>query len=200
MLQPLNIGVFSPPKQKYRQNLGRVAISTDYTPIGKRGFVECYIAASKAAITQKNILSSWCGSGLWDSSLNKPNIKKPLSNPLVFQLQGVDIETPIEVIESPSAITIPRKGSDIPNYTRRALEYTPLSELPTSQLLFRKIAKEIDSKNSEIASLQEEIVALKAQVAVFKPLKRKRVYKDPNKHFVNIQEIMETRAGMAAPN
>ena len=146
-------------------------------------------------MVERIIQAGWHGSGLWDKSLQRPNIKKPLNNPLVFREPAtIQPKTPLRVAQSPTLLLTPRKGSDVQKYTHKVMKYTPLSDLPTNRLLFRKIGKSIDSQNTQIALLQQENLALKATIEAIRPHRRRRVHIDPNKLFANIKHIMELRA------
>ena len=78
MLQPLDLAIFSPLKRAYRHYLGLLASSNDFTPIGKRNFLECYKKARRDAITFENIKSGWSASGLWPVRMSKPFMNRLL--------------------------------------------------------------------------------------------------------------------------
>ena len=180
VLQPLDVSIFSPLKSKYKAYLSNLITATDCTPINKRGFMECYYMARKHAMVEKIIQAGWRGSGLWDKSLQRPNIKKPLNDPLVFQESATNQpKTSLLVAQSPTLVLTPRKGSDVRRYTYKVMKYTPLSELPINRLLFQKIGKAIDSQNTENAMLRQQISSLKAIIEAIRPQRRRRVYIDP---------------------
>ena len=72
VLQPLDLSIFSPIKAAYRRYMGQLVRLTDSSPIGKRGFLICYIRARIEGLTIQNIKSGWRATGLWPISLRKP--------------------------------------------------------------------------------------------------------------------------------
>ena len=65
--------------------------------------------------------------------------------------------------------------------------------LSTRRLLFRKVEKAFDQKNSELAQLQQENEALKSQLEAARPSKRKKVVIDPNDMFASIEQIHQAQ-------
>jgi hypothetical protein len=72
ILQPLDLGIFSPLKRAYRRFLAELDSLTDSAPIGKLNFLRCLSKARKQAITRRNILSGWRATGIWPIQRNKP--------------------------------------------------------------------------------------------------------------------------------
>ena len=141
------------------------------------------------------IQAGWHGSGLWDKTLQRPNIKKPLNNPLVFQeLATTQAQTPLVAAQSSTLLLTLKKGSDLRKYTNKIIKASPLTDLPVNRLLFRKVSKAIDSQNLENAMLRQENSSLKATIEAIRPQRRRRVYADSNKLFANIQQVLELRA------
>ena len=65
---------------------------------------------------------------------------------------------------------------------------------PTTRLLFQKINKGLNNKNTELAAAQVKIQELEHVICRLKPRKRQKVAKDPNDRFVNIEGLMKSRA------
>jgi hypothetical protein len=63
LLQPLNIGCFSPLKKAYRHQAENL-IRNQITHITKTKFLPCFIAAFKASFTPSNIQGGFQGAGL----------------------------------------------------------------------------------------------------------------------------------------
>ena len=171
--------------------------------------MECYIQARNDAMTKENIQSGWSRSGLWDSRHNSPRLQKALNNRLIINKKRAT--TPIEDQAtigrdqgSTQLLLTPQKGSDLRQYSQKTLEYTPLPKRRANRRLFSKIRKGLDNKNSQVAMLQQEVLSLKATIALLRPQRRKRVYIDANKKFATIEDILESRAHMqleqAVPN
>ena len=55
VLQPLDIGVFSPLKTAYRKHLEELVSLTDSSPVGKLNFLKCYYKARINALIALNI-------------------------------------------------------------------------------------------------------------------------------------------------
>ncbi|KAI7908579.1 transposase [Pyricularia oryzae] len=60
----------------------------------------------------------------------------------------------------------------------------------TSRLLFAKIQKSFEAKDTLLASAQQKISLLEAQLEAIRPAKRRRVVPDPNELLVNKQNII----------
>jgi hypothetical protein len=148
VLQPLDISIFSPLKNAYRQHLHSLTTTNDSTLAMKILFLESYSKAREAALSDKNIRGGWKGSGLWPV-----NLAKPLMNPMVLQpdseLLKITSPLPRSYIQTPkTAIAIREACSQI----------TPiLTGQPIARLLFRKIQKGIDDHNVQIAKLEAQI-------------------------------------------
>ena len=63
----------------------------------------------------------------------------------------------------------------------------------TRRLLFRKVEKAFDQKDYELARLRQENEALKIQLEVAGPSKRKKVVTDPNSVFASIEQIHQAQ-------
>ena len=67
VLQPLDVGVFSPLKRAMAKETDALA-KLDAGTIPRREWVEMYIRARGNAIIEKNVLGGWKGAGLWPLS------------------------------------------------------------------------------------------------------------------------------------
>src|SRR3954469_499177 len=83
---------------------------------------------------------------------------------------------------------------------KRADLYSQLTDLATHdwhhstrRLLFRKVTKAFDQKDSELARLRQENEALKSQLEIARPSKRKKVVPDPNCLFATIEQIRQAQ-------
>ena len=76
--QPLDVGVFSFLKRRYRAHTDELALLTDADDLTKGDFLECYGRARKEALTIKNGRAGWKATGLWPV-----DVTKVLKNPTV---------------------------------------------------------------------------------------------------------------------
>ena len=65
VLQPLDVGVFSPLKSAYRAAIGAGVRWTAAANVKKYTFMEAYTLAHKKAFTEKNVKSGFYATGLW---------------------------------------------------------------------------------------------------------------------------------------
>lgn len=66
-------------------------------------------------------------------------------------------------------------------------------DLPTSRILFRKIAKGINEKDFVIAEQELRIQQLEAKVQQLEPRKRRKVKLSPNSKFAGIEAIIRAQ-------
>lgn len=191
VLQPLDISIFSPIKAYYRQALAKYLDLEDSTPYGKMVFLRCYHEARKLGLTEKNIRAGWLGSGLWPV-----NMAKPLMSKFVLPEQESQKTTPRTPL--PAARVKRYSNSIVSNTPRRSQQIrTVLNSIsltdPTARLLFRKIGSHLDHQNTKLAAAEAKIRILQHQVDSLKPKKKQKVDQSPNRRFVRIKEIINTR-------
>lgn len=198
VLQPLDLAVFSPLKQAYRNLFNENTTLTDNSVANKQKMLICLIQARKAAMTRRNITSGWRGTGLWPV-----NIDKPLNNRLLFENANKPTDNKDLTIEdlysrsptpSPPPIrpfevvfSTPRSAKDIREMRRIAGQYPHDSS--TQRQLWRKIEKSLDLYIAQVATLQYIRAAQTSQIEALQPSRRRRVEPDPNALFVNTQQI-----------
>jgi hypothetical protein len=198
VLQPLDLSVFSPLKHSYRKQIGYLSQQTDSSPIGKQNFLNCYQKARKDGLTISNIKSGWKASGLWPVSS-----AKPLMSRLLLENSNKAKEKMAEMQNTPySASQLLADSSQVQWSTpRKARElrdqiqiFTKLdTDLSTNKLLFRKITKAFDEKDSLLATAERRVDHLERQLEVARPKKRKRVRTSPNSKFVDIDAIWQAQ-------
>jgi len=105
ILQPLNVGVFSPLKNAMSSQLSRL-YATEITRLQKIEWLEHYVRARSAAITTHNILGGWRGSGLFPT--NPHRVLRLISDRSTPSLSIEAETTPLYLISSspPDAITL----------------------------------------------------------------------------------------------
>ncbi|KID59393.1 hypothetical protein MAN_10698, partial [Metarhizium hybridum] len=74
--------------------------------------------------------------------------------------------------------------------------------MPTKRLLFRKITKGFDEKDSLLAKAQLQIQALETQLEAARPKRRRKVETSPNSRFADIKAIQhaQEKANVAENN
>jgi DDE superfamily endonuclease/Tc5 transposase DNA-binding domain/helix-turn-helix, Psq domain len=198
VLQPLDLSVFSSLKHFYRKQLGYLSALTDSSPIGKQNFLSCYQKARRDALTISNIKSGWKASGLWPVSM-----AKPLMSRLLLENSNKSKEMTSEVQNTPySASQLLADSSQVqwstPRKSRELRDqiqiFTKLdTDSFTNKLLFRKITKAFDEKDSLLAMAERRAKQLERQLEAVRPKKRKSVRTSPNSKFVNIEAIQQAQ-------
>jgi 4-hydroxybenzoate polyprenyltransferase len=195
VLQPLDLAVFSALKTAYRKELGNLISLTDFTAVGKRGFLDCY---RRASLTSQNIRSGWKATGLWPVTLAKPLLSRLLlENSNKAPILPVNSDTPgmASSLSTPKAISkgslvvwaTPRKARDLRDQLGRFGQ--SIRTTTTQRHLFQKVQKAFDEKDAQLATSQAKIVSLEAQVEAGRARKRRKVQTSPNSKFANIEAI-----------
>lgn len=134
-LQPCDVAAFGPLKVAYRdqvEQMDRGGVGT----IGKQHFTYLYKPARETALTKRNILAAWRGSGLF-----------------TFNPDRVPADTP----KPPAELTIPRAESvESPQYESMPTPATPVSAESLASLLnMIKLIPNDDAKRKE--RLQQKV-------------------------------------------
>jgi hypothetical protein len=198
VLQPLDVGVFSVLKSKYRAKLSQVRFNSTSSPIAKQVFLLCYKRAREDAFSAKNITSAWRTTGLWPVSMTsamrsrfvfKTTPKKDEKNPKEISPASLMAKkTPSAIFKTPQNRRQLQLGVDALRF-RHALT-------PSTRYLFRKAANGLDVMQYELAQKERQIERLEAQLEALRPKKRKKVEPDPNGKFVTITDIMAAKAAL----
>ena len=98
--------------------------------------------------------------------------------------QGIVVDQGVE-------FTTPRKKVDLRGHLNNLA--IRKQDLSTRRLLFKKVEKAFDQKDSELARLRQENEALKVQLEVARPSRRKKVVTDPNRVFASIEDIHQAQ-------
>ena len=220
VLQPLDLSVFSPLKTAYRCGIDDLALMTDSAPIGKRLFLCCYSKARSDAITERNIRSGWKASGLWPV-----NVDKPLMSRLLLPTQPTQPTQPAQPnqptqptqpnqptqptqptqpssqgVNKPSSqeVKTPSRSQEVHKLVATNYRLKRLKAIdPVARTLFAKVGKSLDYTAIQLASQQQRIRALEAEVDRLKPRKKKKVRLDPNTRFAQIEQIMQAKKALA---
>ena len=164
--------------------------------------IKCIVEARKQAITAHNAKAGWRASGLWPVNMAKPLMSRLLlenSNKVASIVEQLaPTQTPVSrlpsqdiVVDQGVEFTTPRKKTDLRGHLNNLA--IRKQDLSTRRLLFRKVEKAFDQKDSELALLRQENEALKTQLEVARPSKRKKVVMDPNSVFASIEQIHQAQ-------
>ncbi|KAK5994688.1 MFS-type transporter clz9 [Cladobotryum mycophilum] len=167
--QLLDVGVFGPLKTYFRQNTQGFASFQTSAPVQKQRFLHIYFSAAEKAFTKMNIKSGFRAAGIYPTNVGRA-------------LEGVVWYTPQSSKEVREQLDLVRKDLDHANHGLRGL-----------RTIARKAGKELDHKNSMIASLEHKNAFLEAQIASKKPLGRKAVDYNPNETFARIPDIAKAQ-------
>jgi hypothetical protein len=132
-LQPCDVGVFSPLKVAYREQVEKLYRGGANT-VGKQHFTSLYSRAREQALTARNIKSGWAKTGLYPFSPHRvlKDIQKPQAELRLPSLSEAIVEPCVdgEILQTPvtsDALTALRSQIDqgahgLDNSTRRRLE------------------------------------------------------------------------------
>ncbi|KAL8296578.1 hypothetical protein RB600_001864 [Gaeumannomyces tritici] len=205
VLQPLDLSIFSPLKQAYRQKIGFQALFTCSTVVGKRQFLTAYAHARSEALIALNIKAGWRASGLWPRNIAKPLMSRFVLNNFSLDSQRSEIQQAAEDNRAKRRSTILSQASQVPWETpkRSRKLATQISFIqaripasPTTRLFFRKLQKSYSTREYDLATAHQKIRQLEAQLEAQRPCKRRRVATDPNETFVDIRRVAETRGAV----
>ena len=187
VLQPLDLGTFSPLKGRYRSEIAKLSYLDDAAPVKKVRFVKCYDRARSEIFVPRTLKSGLVAAGLfpWNpekgmkSSQLRINPKKstqsrPLTPPepkTVTDLISTTPQNPQHIYE---VIELLRKDHNLSRNERIALH---------------KAGKAIGMKNVEKAAMEALIFKANSQLEAFQSRKTKKVIVDPNTRFADIEKI-----------
>ena len=83
VLQPLDLGTFSPLKSRYRREIAHHACIDDSAPVKKRRFVQCYQKARTETFNPRLLCAGWAAAGLypWNPSKDLNSSQIHTTNP-----------------------------------------------------------------------------------------------------------------------
>ncbi|KAK6225250.1 transposase [Colletotrichum tabaci] len=204
VLQPLDQSVFGPLKAAYRKELGYLSHWNDSTVVGKRNFLGCYYKAALAGMTIKNIRSGWKWTGLWPVSMAKPLMsslllpttpKPSASSDQVSKGQSGGKEgREAEGWASASSAVVwstPRKMKDLAGQLKLFTELD--NDASTQRLLFMKVKKGFSEQSYKLATAQQQLELLQAQITNTAVRKRRVVQLDPNTKFATILDVQKAQ-------
>jgi DDE superfamily endonuclease/Tc5 transposase DNA-binding domain len=128
LLQPLDVGVFSPLKHYLSQNIDKL-VCTGIAKVEKCEWVECFVKARPLALTSKNIQSGFKATGIYPPvDRSKVLDKFPLREPINATSQNNTTECPA----TPEAGDITLAHN---------LRENPILDTPILNILEKKVAK-----------------------------------------------------------
>ena len=190
VLQPLDLGVFSPLKTRYRRNIADLSTLDDSAPVKKQRFVSCYNLARKEALTPKVTKSGWKAAGIvpWNPSkgLYSSQVKQPIPRPTTPPNQDI---TPTQY-----AINTPKSSQQID----RVVKTIRNSKRIKGAQLAAKAGKAISLLNARHALDKQTLQLRDSQLQQLSSKNtRKRITVDPNTRFTTIEQIKEAQAAQA---
>lgn len=176
LTQPLDVSVFSAVKEYYRQNTRFFANIDTIAPEQKKRFIQAYEQASKAGISDRNVIAGFKKAGIWPPFSNRtatPERVVDTDRPPVFP--PVSFST-FDAVSDTIVFNTPKTSQDIRVGAQQIQEHFGEVQRDLS-LLFRKIAKGMDLQIAQVASLQAENARLAEEIKKYKPVPRKVVKK-----------------------
>jgi hypothetical protein len=159
LLQPLDVGIFPPLKMAIAQRQTRLFRSGLRT-IHKVEWTENYIDARDTAITEKNILSAWCGVGLFPENMFRVLHQLPDNNSI--PLSPIATTTPV----TPTPFLL--NSSPPAPSTLRSTNQAFLSSLTSTNLNHecrthaRRLSGIAERLQTEVTILQKELNEIRA--------------------------------------
>ena len=181
ILQPLDLGIFSPLKTSYRKWAHRLFIQTDTSAIGKSGFLCCLYKARCEALTEHNVKAGLRAAGLWPVNPRKPLRSDQLLPQPSQEANGeANGKTNGEANggvngkanqRAAQVFNTPKKSADIDTLLQRPGS-SPIS--PSSmQLAVNKIKKGYDKYIFDLAHQKARNEELEAKIQQLRPKKKK---------------------------
>jgi hypothetical protein len=188
ILQPLDIGVFSALKRRYRKDITNFARYDEIKPIERAQLIQFYAKARQHIFTPRYIESGWSGTGLYPF-----NPEKVLQSSQVIQPPTVQRTPPSNTSQRTSDIVfqIPTKGCQFQTVIRD--RYRDIALDRDLRTIVGKTAKAIDQLTWENTSKSLEIRRLSVLLEQVRPTKRVKVVIDSNQTFASIQQIKEAQ-------
>lgn len=186
ILQPLDLCVFSSLKRSYRATVNFHSQLDDTAPVKKQRFLEYYQSAKDAAITIRNIKSSFKSAGKVPYNPNKV-----LSSPFILQVAS---DSQQQRSHSPQVMTTPTEVQRTPtNHRELDQAVTTLHTLTPLDYnirdLFAKTGRTIDRLHFRLAEAQRQGTTYKRLSDDHAARSKKQGPVDLNRTFANIDSI-----------
>ena len=204
--QPLDVGVFSVLKRRFRywfreRCYGRASEATDKTDF----LWALGMAWNEVVGISRYIEKGFKASGMWPV-----NRKLVLKNPYVKQLtaaegdpasntkqssQPPDFLAPIAAVN----VNTPKSSKDVDKLREILTRIDPAFKNPTTRLLFRKVGKALDDSNNKLTAAENHNNQLTSALEKATSKKRRKVEPDPNHEFVKLKDVRLVKAGLQGP-
>ena len=196
VLQPLDLGTFSPLKSRYRKEIVDLACLDDAAPVKQRRFVQCYQKARAETFNSRLLRSGWVAAGLYPWNPSK----------------GLN-SSQIHVTTNPSYPAIPPPPPATPKRPRSDSHRNPNMIFPTpkhprdvcrsiqqlgsnlnreQRTVLQKASKAIGKLAAEQALTKASNRQLRAQLEELQAKRKRKVAVDPNSQFTNIETIKQS--------
>ena len=186
ILQPLDLTIFSSLKRTYRAAIAFYSDLDDSAPVKKQRFLEYYQKARTSALSTKNIESGFTTAGIvpW-------NPRKVLSSPfIVHRTTDDEIQRPISPprpIVAPQTLTTPTNRRQLYQAVSQLRATTPLDR--DTRVLLSKTSRGFDRVLFKLATTERQLATYKRQVDDQRLKSKKKQPVDPNKVFIDIEDI-----------
>ncbi|RYP03578.1 hypothetical protein DL765_010455 [Monosporascus sp. GIB2] len=201
--QPLDVGVFSVLKRRFRywfreRCYGRGSEATD-----KTDFLWALAKAWEEVMgVSRYIKSGFRATGMWpvdrDRALKSKYVKKnegagnrPAAESSIIPQQP-DFLSPFASM----GLNTPKSSRDIRILKKALIKVDPAFGKATARLLFRKVGKALDASNSELTALENHNSQLTSALEKARPRKLRKVETDPNQEFVRLKNVRQVKAGL----
>jgi len=188
ILQPLDVGCFSPLKAAYRLHAARLYQLSDASPFGKCGLLLCLQKAREIALTAKNIKAGFRGAGIFPLNAQKGLSHRELVLPIEERPKTPQNTASLSQQDPP--LKTPHRGQDVLAIYEQAIGQP---QSPLSRLMLRKIKKGFDEALSDLAEAKTAQEALETQLEAAKPKKRAVVKVNPNTKFASIEAVIAAK-------
>lgn len=192
VLQPLDLGVFSPLKTSYRRGIADLACLDDEAPVKKQRFIQCYKQARVEALTPRVLRAGWKAAGLFPWNPQKGLLSSQVKQPL--QARPV---TPPAQLSSEIICRTPQSSQELYIVLQSLRKRKGIDK--ETGFIFTKASKAISKLNAQQALSQHTIQTQQIRLQQLQSTKtRKRITVDPNTRFANIEQIRKAQAERAA--
>lgn len=192
LLQPLDLAVFASLKGHYRQEMEVHTAMSGSKTVGKVAFLQYYHTARQKALGQVHIEKGFKAAGIWPRDRTIPLnssqvvVGRPVTPPGIIQ--------PNSTYENPFiGFSTPKMPKDLLELQSSIQKWNFSTSNSTTRALFRKLARALEHKEVELATISQELAGIRGQLQAVRPTKRRKVRPEPNNRFVNIQAIQRTR-------
>jgi hypothetical protein len=185
-MQPLDNGPFNTLKVAYRKKLKKFNFNNDARFVDKINFIRAYQNARNNELTEKNIQAAFQTTRNWPISR-----RKALMHP---KIQKKDEKASPERQLDPG---IDHNPKVTPKTSRQVRDYGK-GKTPTTRRYCNAIAKGYANLEFELATKNDKIAALEAEVVRLTKTRKRKAIPNPNKRFMLLSEALASNAPIPA--